>query len=355
MFDTSLYYVIGIALLLLAAIAVLSFLVRRNRNRPDDQQLYVEALRALLDDDQVVAFHKLKEVVRQNSDNIDAYLRLGQILAQRGNSGSAIHIHSELLLRPELANEQRASIKTALVDDYIVAKQPAKAIELLEEAFDHNPRQRDVGEKLLALLEETEDWTSAERVAERLYKQDHEAYKAQLAEVRFKLADSHQRQSEGRKARVLYKSAYDIDEDRAEALMKVGDSYLLESRVEDAVKAWRQMVEEHPDRLQLVLSRLERALFELGQFNALGGILEFVAEKDPENNEVFLALADLQAKKGNFDSAEEYFQQALSSRPDNPAAIVGLARLYREQGRSDEAFDILEKLYQDREQVADSG
>ncbi|MFH2055354.1 MAG: tetratricopeptide repeat protein [bacterium] len=355
MLDTSLYYVIGIALLLLGAIAVLAFLVRRGRNRPDDRELYIDSLRSLLDGNQLVAFHKLKEVVRQNSDNIDAYLRLGQILARRGNAGNAIQIHTELLLRSELTAEQTEAIKASLVDDYIASKQFDKAIELLDQAFDHNPRQRRIGEKLLKLLKQTENWTEAEKVAERLYKQDHDAYQAQLAQVRIRLADHYQAGQQGKRARVLYKSAYHIDGTCAEALARVGDSYLLESRLEDAVKAWRQLVEAHPGKIQLVLPRLEKALFELGQFNALGSILEFVAEKDPENDEVLLALAELQVKKGNLQSAEEYLQQVLDAQPDNQAAIIGLAKLYREQGRSDEAFDILEQLYRKREKVADSG
>lgn len=355
MLDTSLYYVVGIAVLLIGAIAVLAFIVRRGRNRPDDQELYIEALRSLLDGDEMVAFHKLKEVVRQNSENIDAYLRLGQILARRGNSGNAIQIHSELLLRTELNNEQREAIKASLVDDYIAANQLGKAIELLSEAFDHNPRQRKVGEKLLGLLRQTEKWTEAEKVAGRLYKQDNDAYRAELAGVRVDLADSFQSEQQGKRARVLYKSAYHVDSSAAEALAKVGDSYLLESRLEDAVKAWRQLVESHPEKLHDILPRLEKALFELGQFNALGGILEFVAEKDPENDEVLLALADLQVKKGNSEAAEDYLQQILDAKPDNQAAIIGLAKLYREQGRSDEAFDILEQLHRKREKVADSG
>ncbi len=355
MFDLSLYYVVGIALLLLTALAVLGFLVRRNRNRPDDQQLYLEALRALLDGDQVLAFHKLKEVVQQNSENIDAYLRLGQILTRRGNAGNAIHIHSELLLRPNLSGEQVQAIKYSLIDDYIAAGRDEEAIELLNEAFNNNPRQRIIGEKLLDLLKQTEAWLAAEKVAERLYKQDQDQYKAALAAIRIELAVQKQADGEGKRARILYKSAYNVDNDQTEALVKVGDSYLLESRVEDAAKAWRRLAEAHPEQIQLVLPRLEKALFELGQFNTLSGILEVVAEKEPENVEALLALADLQAKKGHLDSAEEYLRQILGVHPDQPAAIIGLAKLYREQGRSDEAFDILEQLYQNRERVADSG
>jgi lipopolysaccharide biosynthesis regulator YciM len=349
MFDLSFYYVVGVAVILLMAVALFAALVRRGGRRLDDRELYIQALRDLLDGDDTAAFYKLKQVVTQNSENIDAYLRLGRILRSHGDPQSAIQVHSELLLRTRLKPEQVKAIRVDLIDDYIAAGQSPKAITMLEKEFEQDPRDRNLGEKLLRQLKEQEAWERAEKVAERLYKQDNEAYKSELADIRIKLADSLQSDEHGKKARIFYKSAFNVDDSRALAYVKVGDSYLNENRVDDAVKAWRHLALTQPSQAHLVLSRLEAALYDLGQFNALAGILEQVLEADPQNLEIALAMANLHLKKGDYDRASELYRQVLELNRDHPTALLGLARIYREQGRNDEALDILEKLHSGEE------
>ncbi|MCK4857881.1 MAG: tetratricopeptide repeat protein [candidate division Zixibacteria bacterium] len=349
MFGLSLTYVIGFALLLAVVMVVFALLTRRGRRKVDDQALYVQALQALLDGDQTGAFYKLKEVVSQNSENIDAYLRLGMILAERNNVDSAIRVHSELLLRSGLKADQVKAIRTCLIDDYIRDRQNDRAIELLTSEYERDVRDRQMGEKLLDLLIANEEWEQAEQVAERLYKQDHRTYQSRFADVKIKLADQLHQEGKSKKARSLYKAAYDLDQSKAEAWVKTGESYLAEKRPEDAVKSWRYLAETYPRSAHLVLDRLEKTLFDLGQFNALGGILEKILEQEPDNIEAAMALGNLYAKKGNYERAEEYYRQIIEVKPGYTPATVGLAAIYRQQGKTDEALDTLEKLLSGKE------
>lgn len=352
MLDSSMYYVVGIILVLAAVTLTISGLVRRSRRRPDHHTLYIQALQALLDGDPVAAFYKLKEVVSQDSDNVDAYIRLGKILSERGNNSSAIQVHTELLLRSNLSAVQLRSIRLALADDYIRDSQSDKAIELLDKEYERNPKNYHVAEKLLDLLIDDERWLDAEELAERAYKHDRSAFQSKYAEVKIKLADQLQREGRGKKARVNYKDAYKVDESKSEAWVKIGDSYIAENRTDDAVKAWRTLTEMDPPSSHLVIDRLAKSLFELGQFNALGGILENIIEKDPDNREAGLALAELYVKKGNFERAEEYYRLILDVEPDCLPAALGLAKAYREQGRTNDALNSLERLYSRKEMAA---
>ncbi len=352
MLGTSIYYIVGIALFLAFAALLVGTLVRRSRRRPDHRTLYIQALQALLDGDQVVAFYKLKEVVSQDSDNVDAYIRLGKILSERGNNTSAIQVHSELLLRLSLTAEQLRSIRFALADDYIRDRQVNKAVELLKKEYERSPRDHHVGAKLLDLLIREQKWQEAEEIAERAYKHAPEAFKSKYADIKIKLADQLQTEGRSKKARVIYKDAYKIDDSKAAAWVKVGESYLAERRVDDAVKAWRTLTELDPGSSYLVIDRIASSLFELGQFNALGGILENILERDPDNREAGIALAELYVKKGDFERAEEYYRRILDIDPDHLAAAVGLAKAYREQGRTNDALNSLEKLYSSRRMAA---
>jgi lipopolysaccharide biosynthesis regulator YciM len=355
MLDMSVYYLIGLVLLAVVLVLLLASLFRRSRRKPDAKTLYIEALQALLQGDEVRAFYRLKETVSQDSDNIDAYIWLGKILARRGNTSSAIQVHSELLVRSNVTPEQMRIIRLALIEDYVQDDQVDKAVELLEREHERFPRDNHISERLLDLLMSEDRWEEAVAIAERAFKHDHGAFRAKYARALVSRGDYLQREGKGKKARIAYKEAHKVDESRVDTWVKIGDSYLQENRVDDAIKSWRTLTEISPRSSHLVIDRLSKSLFDLGKYNAIGGILEGILEKDPDNRDAALALADLNVKKGNYGRAEEYYQRVLAVEPDYLPAAVGLARSLREQGRTDEALNSLEQVYSHKGMVAEEG
>ena len=83
-----------------------------------DSALYVEALRDLLDGRPESAFGKLRQVVISDADNIDAYMRLGQILREHKKPDRALQVHKDLTLRQDLGAEQKVAILRHLALDY---------------------------------------------------------------------------------------------------------------------------------------------------------------------------------------------------------------------------------------------
>jgi lipopolysaccharide assembly protein B len=353
MFELSMYYyIVGCCIVLLLAILVSFQVRRRKRERQQDRTLYISALQALLAGDQVGAFYKLKETVAQDTENIDAYLRLGKILADRGKTKQAIQVHNELLLRSNLSPLQKKEINRYLIDDFVLDNQTAKAISLLQAEFERDQADAQAGTRLLELLEKESKWEEAEVIAEKLYKRDRERFAPKVADMKIKVGDLFEERGKGRKARTLYKTAFHLDPTRMDTWVKVGDSYTSEERMEDAIRSWMHIVESAPREAHVVFDRLKRALFEVGQFNQMAGIFERIIEQDPGNPHAALALAELYEKKGNLSQAEEYYRQTIDSNPQYTPARLGLARLYREQGRIDEALSSLEKLFKQQQQGA---
>lgn len=346
MFDFNMYYyIIGVALVLLL-IALFSLQVRRRRReRAKDASLYVSALQSLLEGDQVAAFHKLKDVVAQDTHNIDAYLRLGRILADRGKAKQAIQVHSDLLMRGDITPAQRQAVQHHLIDDFVADGQLEKAVALLKKEYDRDPANLKSGVQLLDLLGKTEKWEDSEAVAEKLFKREPTLFRNRLADVKSRLADLLAQRGKGRKARTLYKTAYHLDPTRHDVWVKVGDSYITEERVEDAVKAWMTFVEKNPDQAHVVFDRLRRSFFDLGQFNMISSVFEGILEHDPNNISAAMALAELYEKKGDRAQALDYYRQIINAHPAYAPAHIGVARIYRGQGRINEAFEILENLY----------
>lgn len=346
MFELSMYYYVGGVAVILLLMTLLSYQIRRRRRAQEkDGNLYISALQSLLEGDQVAAFHKLKDVVAQDTRNIDAYLRLGRILADRGKPRQAIQIHSDLLMRGELTEPQKIAVNRHLIEDYIADGQHDKAISLLKKDFERDHSNLHAGARLLDLLMKSDKWEDAEDVAEKLYRRDAEKFKSRLAEVKIRLGDVMGERGKGRKARTLYKTGIHLDPSKVDVWVRVGDSYITEERVEDAVKAWMHLVESNPGDAHLVFDRLRRSLFDMGQFNMISTIFENILERDPNNISAAMALAELYEKKGDRSQALDFYRQIINAHPNYAPAHIGLARIYREQGRTSDAFDILENLF----------
>ena len=66
------------------------------------KDLYAEGLDLLITGRRKSAFKNFKDIIQQDSNNIKAYLRLGQVLREGGNPLQALKIHKKLLHRKDL-------------------------------------------------------------------------------------------------------------------------------------------------------------------------------------------------------------------------------------------------------------
>ena len=86
-------YVLVFVILLLGSAALYVLYERFMRpSGPTVAALYVEALQDLLDGRAETAFTKLRQVVAEDSSNIEAYLRLGQILREHKQPDRALQV-----------------------------------------------------------------------------------------------------------------------------------------------------------------------------------------------------------------------------------------------------------------------
>ena len=60
----------------------------------------------------------MRDVVKQDTSHIDAYLQIGNILREEGNVEGAIKIHRSLTMRPNLSKDIQRQIHKSLAIDY---------------------------------------------------------------------------------------------------------------------------------------------------------------------------------------------------------------------------------------------
>jgi len=96
-------------LLILLSILVITFSTsiffyykKKPIQKSNSNTLYTEALNMLVRGDSDNAIRLLRDVVKQDTNHLDAYLQLGDILREQGSSQNAIKIHQSLTVRPGL-------------------------------------------------------------------------------------------------------------------------------------------------------------------------------------------------------------------------------------------------------------
>lgn len=294
--------------------------------------MYVDALRNLLDGKQESAFTKLRQVVAEDASNIDAYLRLGQLLRDHNRADRALQVHKDLTLRYGLTKADKVAILRELASDYLALNDLVTAEAALKELVTLEPENHWAFFTRLRLQEKAGQWEDAYDTAVQLLKLEGNKSKTPLARFKFQQGEQLYKAREYHKARIAYKEAISLDPAFVPAYLAVGDSYREEERFEDALNFWVKLIEAVPEQAHVVIDRLKNVLFTLGRFGEIVEICQAILEHSPKNLEARRALAEFHVKKGDLDAAQETLESVLDEQPEDPIAIVELVRIYLEQG-----------------------
>ena len=82
------------------------------------KDLYAEGLDLLVSGKRNIAYQNFKEIIKKDSNNIKAYLRLGQVLRESNNPKNALKVHQQLLHRKKLNFHDKIDLHKNLTLDY---------------------------------------------------------------------------------------------------------------------------------------------------------------------------------------------------------------------------------------------
>ncbi len=340
-------YILMFSFLLLVTM-VLYYLYERYvaHQSQTSSDLYMEALKDLLDGHQEKAFSKLREVVADDSTNIDAYIRLGIILRENNKPSQALQVHKDLTLRNSLSADIKVEILKQLYLDYIDLKEFDTAEAALRELVEVKPKHRWALIKLLELQKEQAKWDEAYETAVRLLKIEENKSKKPLAAFKYKKGEQLFKKREYHKARVLFKEALGFDPQYVDAYLAIGDSYQEEERFEDALNFWNKMISNVPNQGHQVIERLKKVLFDLGRYGEINKICENILAHSPKNLTARLCLAEFYEKKGDTDLAEEILVSIIEDYPDDIKSVIELVRIYLFNNNSKKIEQLLKTIDQ---------
>jgi lipopolysaccharide assembly protein B len=331
----------------IAVVLVLTFVtLSRRRSRPDATALaaYVEGLRYLTTGDEQAAFVKFRQAVDQDTGNVDAYLKMGDIFRNRGLTDKALQIHRELTLRRDLPGEIRLEIDKSLAQDYIKANISGKAYEILERLVKDSSLKNWAAERLLDLYIKDKKWKEACDLYESILKKGSNDSGETLAGLKLMLGRELHNNEEYHKARLLYKEALAIGKGNPLPYIYIAESYLDEKRVENGLEFLKKLCEEVPRYAHLGFPLIEETLFNLGRFSEIEEIYRSIFLRDPSCVPAKIALAGILEKKGELTSAETLLKSVLEIEPTNSLAALKLVNIMAAKDRIDDGLNILSNV-----------
>jgi len=338
-------YLLEFLILLLVVFVVYLVYDRFLRQSPEPKSgLYNEALRDLLDGRHESAFSKLRQVVSEEPNNLDAYLRLGQILRENNQPDRALQIHKDLTLRSGLTRQDKVAILQQIAADSLAADDAKMGEAAIKELLELDSDNYWGYAKLLELQEKNKEWGAAYDTAVQILRLEGNRSKKPLAQFKHRAGEHLFRQREYHKARILFKEAIGLDPTLVEAYLAIGDSYYEEERFEDAITFWNKLVAAVPDQGHRVIDRLRKTLFDLGRYGEIQTVCEEILEHSPKNTEVRRALAEFYQKKGDLDTAAEVWEGIVDDDPDDAYSALELVGVYLEQGETRKATKLLRGL-----------
>jgi lipopolysaccharide biosynthesis regulator YciM len=312
--------------------------------RPGPDTPYQHGLDALLRGEAGEALRAFTETVEIDTDNVDAYIHIGNILRERGEASRALHVHRELTVRAVRTPAQQRAIREGLVLDLIALGRFEEAVEEAEEMREQDRKNGRVLPLLLRAHEAAGDWDRAFDVRSELSRGNGERENGALARYRSAAGESFLRAGKTREAERQFKNALRLDKDHPAALLRLGDICYRGDRRERAAVLWKGLALTHPDMAHLVLERLETAYFEGGRMSDMSQAYEEILARSPKDARIHVALARMHIKKGDLAEACGVLGQALAIEPGSMPARLLLVNVYRRLGDLSRALDEMETL-----------
>lgn len=331
--------VLVIIILLLLIVALYPIVRDMLRKHRETVPAYVEGLQLVLDHEPEKALVRLKQAVDKDPNNIDAYIRLGNILIEQGEVERGVWVHENLGLRRNLKPEDERNVLRALARDYLATDRKLKAASSLEELLRLDPRDAQSAEKLFHLYIETASWDKCDALLKELSRRLPD--RTRLAVLCAELGRARSR-SDPAAARDYLEQALRLDRNSIEARLYLGDLNMSERKTEEAIRLWTEALELAPAKNALVRSRLEAAYYESGRYDEIPRVYEQLLRKVPADEGLAVALAGIYGKREESAKAVRLLERY--TRPESgPGLYLSLAMALLKQGNTERAIRALEQ------------
>ena len=285
-------------------------LIKNNSNK-----LYTEALNMLVRGDSQNAIRLLRDVVKQDTNHLDAYLQLGDILREEGNSQNAIKIHQSLTVRPGLDDKLQIQIHQSLAKDYLSLNEISLAKKEAEMILNIDKKEFWATEFLLDLAEKSHDWAQAAHLIKTLDSNNSDITRL----ARFKVYEGMGKfENDDRKgAEQCFNKAIEIAPNFGLPHLYLGNLFSENRNLVKALEHWEQYALLDLKNGSSIYSKIESALFDLGRFSEVEKFYHRALKNNPRNLDALAKIANVLEEKGERQKALDLVEDALSQHEDS--------------------------------------
>ena len=314
------------------------------------REMYAEGLDMLVSGKRISAYKNFKNIIDEDSNNIKAYLRLGQILRESGNPMKALKIHNSLLLRKKMTTYEMIELHKNIALNYYSLENLDKSILEAEKILKIEKDNEWAIHHLISLYKKNNDWMKATEYLKSYFNVVGKRDNHKLALYKIQNARIEIDNNNFDKARDILERALSLEDNLAIAYYYLGKTYSKESsliydkaveleknglnsitdkdnynqyildakeKLSKAIPMWIHYLEINPQQSWFVIPLLKDALFSLDRYSELEDIFYKLSEKFPDSIEILAALADYYSNKGNLDKAIDIIEKALSQNKNS--------------------------------------
>jgi lipopolysaccharide biosynthesis regulator YciM len=337
---TVIWIFIGIAIIVFSLVSYYSFQLKRKKGSGN---AYIMALEAIIDENPRVAIEKLKEEAKNNSDNVKAYLYMGDLLRSTGLYKNALKIHLELTYRKNITPEIRKKIYKALLKDYYLLEDWQNVIKMAKTEPDILA-EREIMHMLFRAYEELEKWEDALKFFDKINLRLKE-FKMRKALYKVFYGLQVAENETGHDARLIFKEALKIDPKCTAAYFSIAQTYFEENRLDDAIQYLKRLALQVPEQSFYAFKPLEETFLEKNEFPKVQSFYEELIKKFPDIIYPYYALANLHVKKGDISKAIELLNHFKNEHPSLRNKVnEKLFHLLIRNGDSQNALEVAKEI-----------
>lgn len=307
--------------LLLPVAAAYGWYMGRRSAQQDKQQEanrlsreYVAGVNFLLSNQQDKAVDLFLDMLKEDSNTVEAHLTLGNLFRSRGEVDRAIRIHQALMESASLTFEQRLLAVQQLGRDYMAAGMYDRAEDMFGQLVGEEDFRLSALQQLLAIHQATSDWLKAIDVAEKLVKLGKDKQRVEIAHFYCELALQAMGSDDLDKAMGLLKRAASADNQCARVSIMVGRIYMAQGEYAKAVESLQRVLNQDKELVSETLPMLQECYQYLEQQQGWADFLKRCVEENTGAT-AELMLAEIIEQHEGRDVVQVYINRQLQRHP----------------------------------------
>ena len=343
--------ILTLIILTFCTISVIVYIFKfKPLNNTKVKDLYAEGLDLMITGRRRSAYKNFKEIINKDSENIKAYLRLGQVLREGGSPIQAIKVHRGLIHRQNLSYYEKIEVHKNLALDYYQAGNLDHAINELQTLLKIEKNNDWALSQLSNYYCDQQDWKNSGYYFEKYQKITNKQDTHKLALYKIQEGRLLIQEKQFTEARKKFENAININSNIAVAYYFIGNSFSSESEeayqksvdineteeknvhmnrakslLGKAIPMWIRYAELKPEQAWMVIHLLKDGLFALDRYSEFEDILKQILKNDPDNIEVIASLSEIYSHRGEENEALDVIDSALEQ--DSSSLIVKLIKL----------------------------